>query len=412
MSKAKDIDREALRKIFYNERLPRPKINKTTTNRILYVLFVAALFVFAWMSGERVAYIALLVFAVLPFVSVAVTAIALLGIKVRQELPRTITKNQDSALKVHVKNYTPFPVSKVEFMLAVNEYVFVAEKPGEVTLAPFQGATVKVPFYAKYRGQYKTGLSQISISDFMGLVTLKRKYKAVKKTTVLPRIIELLGTPLTLNLLAEASSPFDIKDEDYSVISDVRPYVPTDSIKRVHWKLTAKRSEWMVKQFQSNGLNSVDIILDNSRMPLEGEESFKIEDEMVESAIALARFCLIKSMPVDFYATNGSKTRAANFAGFESVYNMASGLEFSEKPQLNPASILTGVLNDATGFVNAVVFTSNLNVELYEKIINETNKGNFVAVIFNCPANTCEESDRIFELLKNGGLPVFRGVFI
>jgi len=371
---------------------------------------MVALFIFAWVSGERIAYIALIVFTTLPVVSVFITVIALLGLKVRQKLPETVTKNQESFLKVAVKNCTPFPLAQVEFRFEVNEYVFDMPNAATVALASFKDISTSVAFYARYRGRYKAGLSHILATDFMGLVTLKRKYKAAKKITVLPQIFEIFSTPLALNLLAESNSAFDIKDEDYAVISDVRPYVPTDSIKRVHWKLTAKRNEWLVKQFQSNGLNSVDIILDTRRLPFLSEELLQLEDEIVESGVALARFCLTRSMPVDFYTTEGVKTRAPSFAFFDAVYRAASEIAFAKEQKLDLVSVLSGVINEAAGFVNAVIITSNLDVALYEKVVIETSKGNFVAVIFIKPSEVSEEKDRIFEMLEQGGLPVFLGV--
>jgi uncharacterized protein (DUF58 family) len=38
--------------------------------------------------------------------------------------------------------------------------------------------------------------------------------------------------------------------QNESVFSDIRDYVPGDSLNRIHWKLTAKEGKWLTKDFQ------------------------------------------------------------------------------------------------------------------------------------------------------------------
>jgi len=409
---SKNISREEMRAIFYQEPRPPFKIKKSTANRILYLLVVIAVLVFAWISGERIAYISAIVLVALPIVSLVVTLAMLAGLRVWQEIPKTVVKNQQAHIKIGFKNYSILPFSKVECTFITNKHAIETEDVKGVELKAFSRSAIKIPFKAIYRGHFQIGLKSIVVTDFVGLVTLRRNYRKKQKLIALPQVVDLTSSPLTMNLLAEASSPFDIKDEDYATISDVRPYVPTDSIKRVHWKLTAKRNEWMVKQFQSNGLNSVDIVVDSKRLPMsvDDTEMYQLEDKIVESAISLARFCLNKGMPVDFHSTGGGKTHASTAAFFDTIYAVAGDMIFEEKPPLSPVSVLSRLLNDAAGSVNAVIFTSQLDVELYERVVNATNRGNFVAVIYIAPSTASEEAERIFSLLTNGGLPCYKSL--
>ena len=407
---SKKISKEEMRAMFYQEPRPPFKIKKSTANRILYVLVMIAVLVFAWISGERIAYISAIVLVALPVVSLVVTLVMLASLRVWQEIPKTVVKNQQADINIGFKNYSILPFSKVECTFITNEHAIETEDAKGVTLNAFSHSKIKIPFKAIYRGHFEVGLKSIVVTDFVGLVTLRRNYQKKQKLIALPQVVDLTSSPLTINLLAEASSPFDIKDEDYATISDVRPYVPTDSIKRVHWKLTAKRNEWMVKQFQSNGLNSVDIIVDSKRMPVHDTEMYQLEDKIVESAISLARFCLNKGMPVDFYSTGGGKTHASTPAFFDTIYTVAGEMMFEEKPPLSSVSVLSRLLNDAAGAVNAVIFTSLLDVELYERAVNATNKGNFVAIIYLAPSTESEEAARIFSLLTSGGLPCYKSL--
>ncbi|MCL1786438.1 MAG: DUF58 domain-containing protein, partial [Defluviitaleaceae bacterium] len=340
------------------------RIRHITANRIIYVMLLAAACAFAWASGERLAFITAAVLAAVPTVSCVVTFLMLRTVKVVQRIPPSIVKETDGAIKVQLYNRAPLPFPKLECVFMQNDYALETMAEGPMSVGSFQSVAVDIPFRAFYRGEYDIGLKSVIATDFVGLFCLKRKYRKPAKILVLPRIVSFSNMPLAISLVAEASARFDIRDEDYSVISDVRPYVPTDSMKRVHWKLTAKRNEWMVKMFQSNALNHVTIILDNLRMPVPEGERYPLEDSMVEEALGLARFCLNRGMPVDFMVTDGNQTHAQTGANFEAVYHLACDIAFEKTPLLSPVSMLGQVLNDAGGNVNAVIFTARLDAEL------------------------------------------------
>jgi len=383
-------------------------IRPITVNRILYIMLLAAVCIFAWTSGERLAYISATVLFVVPAVSYVATSIVLRGIKVGQSVPPTIVKDQQGLILVYLHNPTPMPLAKLECIFYGNKYAIETEQEQNIPVSPYNSAEGKVPFRILYRGLYEIGLKTIIATDFTGLFRISRKYSKNIKILALPRIIEFSNIPLAIDLVAESSSRFDIRDEDYSVISDIRPYVPTDSIKRVHWKLTAKRNEWMVKIYQSNALNHVNIVLDNLKMPVPEEEMYSLEDSMVENALGLARFCLNKGMPIDFLVTDGNRTRAQTGTSFGSVYHLAGDMQFDKSPLLSPVSILTQILNDATGNVNTVIFTATINAELYERVINAVDRGNYTAIIYFAMDEPNPDSERIFKLLEEGGLPCFR----
>jgi hypothetical protein len=242
----------------------------------------------------------------------------------------------------------------------------------------------------------------------MGLFRLKRKVDKGVDITVLPRIVEMTNFPLAMNLLTQAHSRFDIKDEDYATISDIRPYLPTDSVKRVHWKLTAKRNEWLVKNFQSNALNKVTIILDSLRLPQRYKEQITLEDRIIEMAMGLARFCLRKGMPVDFMVGEGHTVHGQNPAMFETVYEMGSKLIFTEQPPFNPQAMLSHCLNEAAGYLNVIIMTPRLNAELYERIANGRNNGHNVAVLYFSSMIKDDDSEKIYRLLYEGGAPCYR----
>jgi len=385
-----------------------PRMSRIASNRVVYLSLLVAVSLFAFTSGERLIYIASLVLVIMPVVSYIITFIMVLALNIRQTLPTTIVKEQTGKLLVRLHNKFPLPFANVECRFFYNEYAIEIDTDYGLYIGPMEAVTYEVPFYAIYRGTYQFGLSEIVATDLMGLFRLSHKLKQTETLLVLPRIIELKSIPFKIDIVAEASSRFDHRDEDYSVISDIRPYIPTDSIKRVHWKLTAKRNEWLVKVFQSNALNCVTILLDSQAAQVSEEERYYLEDQITENALAFARYCLKKSMAVEFVDTEGNKTRSPSLNNFNIIYNSTATLEFKDNPPLSPASILTNMLNDSTSYVNSIVFTTRLDVDLYERIVNALNKGHFTAVVYFATDTPYREYERIYKLMQDNGLPCLR----
>ena len=383
-------------------------ISMLAANRIVYFTILLAVAFFSWMYGERLFYVALAVLLVMPIISYIITFILLFGLRVSQTIPKNIVKGEVGVISVQLHNATPMPFGQVECLLLCNQYAIEIHEYFAITSNPFKSSTLEINFNALYRGEYTLGLRAVQVLDLMGLFRLRKRYRKQGSIIVMPRIIELSQFQLSFNLLTEAFSRFDMRDEDYSTVSDIRPYLPSDSIKRVHWKLTAKRNEWLVKIFQSNALNRVIIILDTLQLPLHPSTRYPLEDSKVEMVVGLSRFCLKKGMPVDFFTSGGNKASARGFAEFDIIYQVACGLNFETHPSLSTLSILDHVINDTTGYINAIILTASLDKDLYEKIITSYNNGHYIVVLYYSTPEDNPESDRIYNLLLDAQVACYR----
>ncbi|MGI6669310.1 MAG: DUF58 domain-containing protein [Acetivibrionales bacterium] len=104
-----------------------------------------------------------------------------------------------------------------------------------------------------------------------------------KNVTVYPRIVYLEKFRLKTDFMSETHSLLNSTDEDMTTVSDVRKYEYGDGLKRVHWKLTAKTGEIMVKKFQSTSQTNVLMLLDLQKNPYSFAENIVLEDSVIES---------------------------------------------------------------------------------------------------------------------------------
>jgi len=262
-----------------------------------------------------------------------------------------------------------------------------------------------VDFTVKYRGVYQLGLGNLEVMDFLGLFRLRRRVSAKLEIVAYPQIMSLEHMQLAIHLLSKAPANLSVAQEDYADYTDVRPYEPSDPIKKVHWKLTAKRGEWIVKNYQSSVLNSMAILLDANKIPLPYENSVKLEDTMMEHAVAVLRYCLRQQMPVDLLFGRHVRETGRHIGDFDAMYNVMANLSFAND-DFSVYDALSGYLNETSRNVNVVILTSVLDMALYERILNAVRFGHYIAVMYFVPEKWAADraSNAVFSRLEASGL--------
>ena len=376
-------------------------------NRIIWLTILVSSFVYAWITGERILFVASAVMFVLPLASVILSSYFLARVKLSQTVPRSVLKNDPSHLTVRFHNHSIMPFGNVDCVFHGDENALRMPERENLFVRPLRTTEYKLAFSALYRGHFTLGIKAVEVLDITGLFRLKKKYGKFVEVTSMPLIKDLKSFPLNMNTHTQAQARHDLRDEDYATISDIREYMPTDSIKRVHWKLTAKKGEWLVKIFQSNAQSRVSVILDSMRLDVQPKEMYPLEDHMVETTVAIVKYSLMSGVPVDFFATESFKSSARAMGEFSAIYNATGSIKFDKSPPLSSLSILTHLLNEAAGYVNAIIISASLNHELSERILNASNNGHNITVLYFSIKKPSADSDRIFALLSDSGVTVF-----
>ena len=161
--------------------------------------------------------------------------------------------------------------------------------PAEVRVAvpPVRRTQCAQSFACPHVGVYPTGVAYCVVSDVFGLFTLRRK----------PGTPELAATvvPGTFPVRQLQFAPGESGNEamaraadDATSPADVRAYQEGDELKRVHWKLTMRKRELMVRRFEEPEHPDA-LILMNCAPPTEDPElAYALRDALCETAASLA----------------------------------------------------------------------------------------------------------------------------
>lgn len=139
-----------------------------------------------------------------------------------------------------------------------------------------------------HRGYHQVGPLVLESGDLFGLVRRFALGRSVEYLTVYPKVVPLAVEALPSRKPGgEAKSGRSLFD-DPSRLAGVRPYRPGDSMKRVHWKATARTGELQTKVFEPTVMIGANLILDFHRASYEGREEFERSELAVTTAASLA----------------------------------------------------------------------------------------------------------------------------
>ncbi|GAA3214202.1 DUF58 domain-containing protein [Microbacterium terregens] len=112
------------------------------------------------------------------------------------------------------------------------------------------------------RGIHPLGPLQVTSKDPFGLARRTTMFGERTKVTVAPSVIDL---PALSNFAGEAGGTLHTTNNQLGQGADnliARPYVPGDSMRRIHWRATAHRDELMVRQEEQESTPEATVVMD------------------------------------------------------------------------------------------------------------------------------------------------------
>lgn len=157
------------------------------------------------------------------------------------------------------------------------------------------------------RGVFKLEDTMIVGTDLFGIYQYSDMLKQNSKLVVLPRPIDVSGY---MEYMSEAQGDQVVKRfilEDPFEIAGVREYNMSDSMNKIHWGITAKQGQIMVRNNEATVKRSLTLIVNNQLYSDQLKEP--MHDERLEYAIRIAAGELDKtistSTPVRLLANGG-----------------------------------------------------------------------------------------------------------
>ncbi len=258
---------------------------KLLRGSILYLVLLVYSFVLTQLLRNPVSGALFIFVLILPIVSLAHCLIGKSAIQIYVAAERSRTeKNAPLEYEIKIVNTTPLSYPFVEAVIAEpsEDAVRCTKKRFILSLVSFGSYSVKNTVRFRYRGYYEIGVDSLYISDLFRFFAIRSDMKNYAAVTVVPRKMRIVGDRRTF--YTDTPSPIMRRDvaAEKNELTDIREYVPGDSVRDIHWKLSSKTQDLMVKQYSSVEDRHVYVFCDLSRCERapEAPDSYDEYDEL------------------------------------------------------------------------------------------------------------------------------------
>ena len=241
---------------------------------IPYVLLLIASIVFASFFGGPVAYVWLYAMLLMLPLSVVYLALNYYCLRVYQEMDaHKVTRGENHHYRALLENTGFLPIHHMALFVLQDRCILDGLEDGEtMDLGSFEKKECACGIQCKYAGAYNIGIYRIGLGDPFGiyqvLLPIPYTYRAVVKppiTDAANRVLEIENRRNQLGFKSE-NQPEEISG------SDVRTYQTGDPLHTIHWKLSARQGEWMVRLPEKMEKRQVTILLRAAMAPEDSQD--------------------------------------------------------------------------------------------------------------------------------------------
>lgn len=160
-----------------------------------------------------------------------------------------------------------FPITDASVRVNVSNTLDGEKESYDINLRALAKTSVTVPFTfcSTYCGVIKISFERIVVFDYLRLFQRKKTISAQAECVVMPHLLDLQVA------VTDACRNFDSDSEEYdkhnagddpAEIYQIREFRQGDKMSRVHWKMTARLDQMMIKELSRPISDSVGIFLD------------------------------------------------------------------------------------------------------------------------------------------------------
>jgi len=267
--------------------------------RIVLAALAAAFFLIAWNRGITLLYGS---FA-LVLATIAIAAIAprlnLAGLSASRRAPREASVGGTARLSLTLET-RGWPR---RYMLEIVERLPFAPGREVLVFIPHVDRATRVEYDVSctLRGRYRLENVAVATGFPLGMARAARELHCNSSSralelTVYPRIVPVGGLSVRRAVGGDGSRPVVARGRD--VFRETRPYRHGDSMRDIHWRVSARTGELVVKEFDQVDAENLLLILDLDPRVHEGRDERHSFEYAVEIAASIAAWAIARGQAI------------------------------------------------------------------------------------------------------------------
>ncbi|MBQ8202272.1 MAG: DUF58 domain-containing protein [Clostridia bacterium] len=197
-----------------------------------------------------------------------------------------VQRGDDVQLEVALSYRGLIPIAPLQVEVSAGP-----DKPEQtirLNAVPGRPQKLTLPFHAAHIGVSSPGVKAVTVTDLFGLCSAR-----VVPETVGGELI-VLPLPFDVGELTYAagdsgSETMARASEDITSPAEVRAYQQGDAMKKIHWKLSMRKQELMVRRFEEPVMPDALVLMDCSKPPKQqhAEAELDVRDALLETAASV-----------------------------------------------------------------------------------------------------------------------------
>lgn len=273
--------------------------------KIRYIIIAVILIVLAYLFGGTLPYSFLYSLVFVLIISMVHVGILWNTMDLQIKLEKT-SINIDEELHIYMVMDT------IKFLPA--PYIIVKNNALEKLKNNYNGDIVPLNFSKekiipndikfKIRGVYNFGETKVKFTDLFCVIMCEKKYLSSQTLRVYPKVYNLNQRKINgKNILQDTLANISVA-EDSNDIRDLRKYRVGDSLKKIHWKLSAKHSELYVKNFSAVSSKDACIFLNMEEASFLQQDQELLEEKTIDFTVSLINFLQRNGYRIKIYINN------------------------------------------------------------------------------------------------------------
>ncbi len=313
-----------------------------------YLVLIVFALIFTQVLLSPVSGVIFLFVLILPLLSLLHLFLQVISVKLYLDVSaQEVPKHSAVDFSLTLSNESPLPFPFVEAVITVpaDDAVRCISQRTRLSLIPFGNYVIEKTLAFAYRGAYEIGVSELCVYDFFRLFRYRVKMDLFQEVFVLPRRLSLASDSGGDQRQEETDTVVLLRGQDNTEMSDIRAYQPGDSLRAIHWKLSGKTQDLMVRQYARNADRQTYLFVDTACRYDRADDRFLPEineyvaDGIIEGALALASKALRQggqTVTIVWYDSRAQGGRCAfrlySEADLEQIFRLFATAPITETP--------------------------------------------------------------------------------
>lgn len=369
---------------------------------MVFLLALVTVLLAALSTGSMFYYVISVTMAVMMALSFLSALVTLFSAQIGFQMPTvTVRRTESLPMQITVRHRCPLPVAALYITLSLPEDSSTVDEL-VISPRPFFTTSLKYMLKCPHRGIYQVGVDTLWVSDVFGLFTLRR---VINDRSIVLTVQPNVASIAALDLASGENGPESMthNTDDMSSPSSVRAYVEGDSLKKVHWKLTMRKRELIVRQYEEAARPDTLIIMDCGAISATREMALDVEDAMCEVAAAVALSQLREGFPVRMPLTGAQPLEVSgqSLADFGRFLTALTEVKFDgDNPFESVLELETRRLTRSGG---AVIITQRMNTQISDMALRMKRSGLKVRLYW---VSDSQRQDALTMLMRLTGMGV------